>query len=458
MHNYKHANARECQELVLLGQSLLQLQPSALTIQPAVPTASKGERWVMAFSKHSPTPTTHQTTRMSLMTLPSEVRLKILRHLLCNDEPIHAHGYFRQTNRTGPWYGRQSERRNFSFYPVVLRLNRQLYEEGIQLLYHHNSMDILVTPSSVSIFDHDFNLESQIGNRAWRAHQKHFDRFSHLDIKIVLTPESQRFDLKTKVAQLVSIIHSYSSPPPPRHIIIRNLDQNLTPKNRTPCPWCPGLHSNLPECHCPSGQLTRSLKHSAALLSSFQRLTNIASVEFCGLVPSETQKWLTPLILSNDHRPPDLLAMYYATANFVRCVRKDSYIDRMAFAYFEYLADQEHGNASKESYNYLIKRELAAPYEINDLPGDDHSPAYPEEHFSQFGSWSLTGMEALKQAADRDDVEAFVALREAILTRTRNVFDSLSRVMPYQKDPDDSFGRGWQVEDESEYEEDEVED
>src|SRR5271154_5400622 len=85
--------------------------------------------------------------KFPLMKLPAEIRLKILEQLLvCKHGPLRITGPAHCSHSSGdpdhytPLY--YPEGKNFDLHPAVLCVSKQLYQEGRQILYGQNSVDV----------------------------------------------------------------------------------------------------------------------------------------------------------------------------------------------------------------------------------------------------------------------------------------------------------------------------
>jgi hypothetical protein len=92
--------------------------------------------------------------KFPLMKLPAEIRLKILRELLWHPQPLARETreisnlppfvpYLALPMRTQP-RSYVVEQTNYSFYPAILAVCRQLNEEGSPVLYEENTVDVTV--------------------------------------------------------------------------------------------------------------------------------------------------------------------------------------------------------------------------------------------------------------------------------------------------------------------------
>lgn len=92
-----------------------------------------------------------------LLLLPQELRDLVLRNLLYSAEPLGAKGNVDHNL----FHKRQSER-NFTFYPAILRVCRQVYDEGYEILYHHN-----IATASIIVWHDDSSLVVKILDDLW---------------------------------------------------------------------------------------------------------------------------------------------------------------------------------------------------------------------------------------------------------------------------------------------------
>ena len=93
--------------------------------------------------------------KFPLMKLPAEIRLKILRELLWQPEPLKIRREMRSLHLcpipapllylsygTEPSYGDYVETTNYAFHPAILATCRKLNEEGCPVLYEENTVDV----------------------------------------------------------------------------------------------------------------------------------------------------------------------------------------------------------------------------------------------------------------------------------------------------------------------------
>src|ERR1700733_2236098 len=76
--------------------------------------------------------------KFPLMKLPAEIRLKILRELLWQSEPLKKIG-------RRAWYEEftRVEGTNYTFHPAILATRRKLNEEGCTVLYEENTAEVM---------------------------------------------------------------------------------------------------------------------------------------------------------------------------------------------------------------------------------------------------------------------------------------------------------------------------
>src|SRR5271170_5646890 len=76
--------------------------------------------------------------KFPLMKLPAEIRLKILRELLWQPEPLKKIGH-------RSWHEEVTrvEATNYAFHPAILATCRKLNEEGCTVLYEENTVDVI---------------------------------------------------------------------------------------------------------------------------------------------------------------------------------------------------------------------------------------------------------------------------------------------------------------------------
>lgn len=381
---------------------------------------------------------------LSLLDLPVEIRSIILSYLLCQEKTLHSDrsGHHRPSydkNGRHHWLLKSSGRfYNFQFHPAVLRVNRQLYEEGRPLLYYDNFIDIEVHPYSICVFDHDHNIDGRQGSSEYKASVRFLERFPSLSIKIVLTKRGFRSDLKYKVNELVSIINEHTPASlPPRNLSIEFIDLNLALGGFLLSPFCTCEDQDFQECQCPTQQRKSSLTHAAAVLSPLRRLININSVNISGLVPAKTKEALIPAILSADNKPLDLEPMYDATAQFILSLPNSRYIEGLIKIIHEEQDREPHdrGRSIKKhrAYHAAVAEELSIAYSIDGDREDDDSDT------AECAKWIEPGLRALRQAKDRDDTEAFVKLRAMLLWYARTMWITFSHLLPFHSDPDSRY-------------------
>lgn len=178
---------------------------------------------------------------LSLLGLPTEIRLKILRLLLVSPEPLavekdrdpNLHERYSWDEGTdferdlGDRYGRTTIRMRVPLATPILRANRQLYREGRPLV-KENSISIRITGSAmdpfqplyisdanvgrveVTVFDHGrpFQLEQDSQTPYWV-----FDfRYLHLDVE--LDPDCLPHRVRAVMQQVVCWLNGYVSEVP----------------------------------------------------------------------------------------------------------------------------------------------------------------------------------------------------------------------------------------------------
>ncbi|MCJ1466851.1 hypothetical protein MMC07_005472 [Pseudocyphellaria aurata] len=111
-----------------------------------------------------------------LLLLPRELRILILRNLLYSAEPL---GRAKGIPNRNLFHKRQSSR-NFTFYPAILRVCRQVYNEGYEILYRHNIATASITSwhddsTAVVMFLDDILLPLYIDEIAIAGHFSRWD-------------------------------------------------------------------------------------------------------------------------------------------------------------------------------------------------------------------------------------------------------------------------------------------
>jgi hypothetical protein len=106
--------------------------------------------------------------RFPLMKLPTELRLKVLRELLVTDE-VHPKIYLCCTT---VYILREPFRKTFKFCIAILRTCRQLYREGMPILYEQNTFDISRCASEWSLGHPGNVISSTLARRLRRFHMK----------------------------------------------------------------------------------------------------------------------------------------------------------------------------------------------------------------------------------------------------------------------------------------------
>lgn len=135
-------------------------------------TQSQPHSNTFSITKRVTRSTTPSLKKCSLLQLPPEVRARILQHLLYSAEPLgRKSGVPVSMNRSITY---RFNEKSFTLYPAILRVCRQIYEEGKDILYRQNTAKatlswrnerLLFPPSSMSCLhnilplgSHDFEL------------------------------------------------------------------------------------------------------------------------------------------------------------------------------------------------------------------------------------------------------------------------------------------------------------
>lgn len=189
---------------------------------------------------HHPSKTMTDTKPSTLMALPTEIRLRILHHLLSVDASIHTcpdyssrleyNMYVGHRLKGISWYDHCChrhpclERRELPS-PAILRLNRRLYEEGTSILYACN-FDINVTAAGFQFL--------QWGGQIGHIPEFPFHKAKQLTIKI-MPPVFNRHALKLYInlATLCSHIASVSRSLKKVHIVFHD-EQERDPNEAYP--------------------------------------------------------------------------------------------------------------------------------------------------------------------------------------------------------------------------------
>ena len=139
-----------------------------------------------------------KSSHLSLMQLPTEVRLQILQELLWQAKPLRIETYINWEDRDRIQMTRFEPKASFRFCPAILRVCRQLHEEGEPMLYENTfACDIWFDDNGNPSEGHHSSL-LKCGWDVWENPPRK-DRASSLPVPPCLTKNIKRLDLSIHV-------------------------------------------------------------------------------------------------------------------------------------------------------------------------------------------------------------------------------------------------------------------
>ena len=248
------------------------------TIDAAADSAQVSKESYYAFAESFPS----TNARPSLTGLPKEVRLEILRYLLYWHEPLDKK---KPSHLLAP---ATLPHNAFTLHPEVLRVNRQLHNEGHGVLYTHNTIAMNIVAEVNGEGEEralrfgtrtlgtviDLLSESAEGQcDPWLSFHKLLINFDQGDC----SSEDMRSVVWITVAALNKGRHKRSS----KVVTVNFRDTEDL------CPLCRGWHMSC-NCHITAEQRRSGLQERAAfVLCPVQRLLGVEEISFTGTTPTD---------------------------------------------------------------------------------------------------------------------------------------------------------------------------
>lgn len=162
------------------------VQPTHFFHRQAIENAMKRKR-----SSTSPATRSVQTSHKecTLLQLPSELRIRILQHLLYSPEPLG-----KKSDGNHKHISERHFKKTFTFHPAILRVCRQVHEEGCDILYCRN----IAKANTTLCFNDEHSIVEYCDNIIPR-HDLGVHRFLNWDVTVKLNLEFPKDVLDTIV-------------------------------------------------------------------------------------------------------------------------------------------------------------------------------------------------------------------------------------------------------------------
>lgn len=164
----------------------------------------------------------------SLMSLPSEIRVKILHELLFSERPLEISCEQRftcQYYEHHEYHGRPKHKatQRYRLYPEILRVNKSLYEEGRSVLYEKNVVGVRILARNsdnglspygelqVTMLDHSSVLIPEEGRQPYQGSGPFVppDDFYNFHVHIKVEPQHNAERLELTLREVVMNLNQY---------------------------------------------------------------------------------------------------------------------------------------------------------------------------------------------------------------------------------------------------------
>jgi hypothetical protein len=359
-----------------------------------------------------------------LLSLPVEVRARILCYLLSSCQPLII---WLSTTRGGD----ERTDPNYQFSPEVLRVNRQLYSEGKAILYD-NTLTIQLTvgyyggridPPEVRMTTLRHYREPR--ELIW-GENSHFREsmalFRKFHITILLGETFHKLRTKQAVQQLVMNLNEKCLLSKPRTLM---LSCQMMSDGKC-CHTC-WIYTQT-ECEqrgiCPGGQRRLIAKQEIAtyLLTPFEFMKKVGNVDARGAFPYpgglETR-------IRDPKKPLDLFPRYWAMLSYLQWLSKDQYTNDVGEDcendFFEALGMEEVPWEDPER----LKEDGLEPFKENENE-------FAVEKYWTCPPWLQSYMRRLRHAMNKGDEQYFNFSRQQILMLIQRTMRLVREGVVYQ--------------------------